>query len=112
MADVGAVPAAMFEQVPRLAASAQDWQVPVHALAQHTPCAQNPELHSVLAAQLFPSGFFVQSMLMQKYEVAQSVSAPQVALQILFGVSHWYSLQDELAAAPQVPVPLQVRGEV
>lgn len=30
---------------------------PMQALAQQTPCSQNPELHSLLAAQLVPTLF-------------------------------------------------------
>jgi hypothetical protein len=109
-ATVGATPAGICEQVPRLPVSEQDMQVPVQALAQHTPCWQNPELHSPAAAQVFPSGFLVQRLLMQKYEVAQSASAVQVVLHTMLVVSHWYSLHDEVVAAEHVPVPVQVRG--
>jgi hypothetical protein len=109
-ATVGATPAGICEQVPRLPASEQDIQVPLQALAQHTPCWQKPELHSAAEAQAFPCGFFVQRLLMQKFDVAQSVSAVQVVLQTLLAVSHWYAPHDEVVAAEQVPVPVQVRG--
>jgi hypothetical protein len=107
---VGATPAGTGEQVPGLAASAQDMQVPVHALAQHTPWAQMPELHSPADAHVFPIGFLVQSLLMQKYDVAQSVSDEQLVLQTFAATSHSYSLHDEVVAAAQVPVPVQARG--
>jgi hypothetical protein len=66
VATAGAWPAGMDEQVPLLAVSAHDWQVPVQALAQQTPWAQNPELQSVAPVQTAPIGFFEQALPMQK----------------------------------------------
>jgi hypothetical protein len=40
--------------------------VPVQALAQQTPWAQNPELQSVAPVQTAPIGFFEQALPMQK----------------------------------------------
>jgi hypothetical protein len=47
-------PAITGEQVPALAASAQETQLPVHVVRQQTPCAQIPETHSVPSAQEAP----------------------------------------------------------
>ena len=80
----GAAPAATFAHVPLLL---QAWQVPVQAVAQHTPCAQNPELHSTEVAQVAPSGFFEQVPPLQTLGDTQSVSAVQVVLQMLLVVS-------------------------
>lgn len=38
-------------------ASAQDWQAPAQAVAQHTPCAQLLDWHSDLFEQNAPLGF-------------------------------------------------------
>ncbi len=98
--------------MPALPVSAHDWQVPVQALAQQTPCAQKPESHSDAAAQVVPMGFFVQSLPMQKYDEAQSASVAQPVLQAPPAVSHPYSSQEDVVAGAQVPVPVQVRGVV
>ena len=45
------------EQVPRVAARLQDWQAPVQALLQQTPCAQKLLPHSSAAAHGWPSPF-------------------------------------------------------
>jgi hypothetical protein len=53
-------PVGIGVQVPTLPASAHDMQVVEQAALQHTPCAQNPELQSVPAAQSAPTGFLPQ----------------------------------------------------
>lgn len=58
--------------VPGAVASAQDRQVPVHAVAQQTPCAQKLDAHSVAAVQVCPSGFFEQVVPLQTFGAAQS----------------------------------------
>jgi hypothetical protein len=105
----GGAPAATFAQVPL---ELQAWQVPVQAVAQQTPCAQKPELHSTAVEQAVPSGFFEQVPPLQTLGATQSVSAMQVVLQMLLVVSQLYAPQLLLVAAEQVPVPLQVRGGV
>jgi hypothetical protein len=86
--------------------------VAVQAVAQQTPWAQKPELHSAAVAQGAPRIFFEQVPPLQTLGETQSVSAVQDVLQILLVVSQLYAPQLLLAAAEQVPVPLQVRGGV
>jgi hypothetical protein len=43
-------------QVPAVAARLQAMHASVHALLQHTPCAQKPDLHSALSLQSVPFG--------------------------------------------------------
>ena len=74
-------------QVPRLAESAHDWHVPVQAVAQQTPWAQKPELHSAPVAQVAPRIFFEHVPPLQTLGETQSVSAVQVVLQMLLVVS-------------------------
>lgn len=62
-------------------ASAHDWQVPVHALPQHTPCAQNPDTHSGAAAQAAPFPFFTQLVPMQVKGAVQSAVVVHDVLQ-------------------------------
>jgi hypothetical protein len=52
VAGTGGIPAGMLLHVPAEDARAHDWQVPVHAVAQHTPWAQNPDAHSLAPAQV------------------------------------------------------------
>jgi hypothetical protein len=63
--------------------SAHDMQVPVQAVAQQTPCAQMPLLHSPPAAQMAPLGLGPHEPFVQKFPGAQSPSVTQVALQAL-----------------------------
>lgn len=76
----GSSPAGTLVQVPSLWGIAQDLHVPAHPVAQHTPCAQMPELHSVLAPQFAPSGFLPQLPPTQELPDAQSASFEQVVL--------------------------------
>jgi hypothetical protein len=80
-------PAATGVQVPALPASAQDMQLDPHAVAQQTPCAQIPVLHSVPPAQVAPVDFSPHEPPLQTLPGAQSAFEVHVALQ---------------AAAPQV----------
>lgn len=105
-AGVGAVPLATLLHVPRLPAIAHDLHVPVHAAAQHAPCAQMPELHSALAPQLAPSGFLPQLPATQVFGIVQSASAAQVVLHCPLG-AHWNGVQGRLAPPEQVPAPSQ-----
>jgi hypothetical protein len=108
----GSCPTGMFVQVPSVAASAHDVQVPVQLELQQTPCWHDPEAHSVPAPQARPSGFLVQVPPLQTFGARQSVSAVQVTLQTLFVVSHRKFPQVDMVAAAHVPAPSQVRGDV
>jgi hypothetical protein len=46
-------------------ASAQDLQAVLHAVVQHTPCAQMPDPHSEPSEQKAPIGFTPQVRLLQ-----------------------------------------------
>ena len=67
-------------QVPALPWTAHDLQVPVQAVAQQTPSAQNAELQSSLVPQLAPIGFLPQLPETQNVPVAQSMSIEHVVL--------------------------------
>lgn len=89
--------------------------MPAHAVAQQTPWAQNPDAHSVAAAQVWPRGFFEQVPPLHTLGATQSVLAVavvHVVLHTLAVVSQRYAPHDELVAAEHVPVPLQSRGGV
>jgi hypothetical protein len=68
------VPLATFVQIPSVPESAQDWQAPVQALSQQTPCAQKPLLHWLAAEQIAPL-----------------LEGPQELLAHRLGVRHWLS---------------------
>jgi hypothetical protein len=102
----------MLVHVPGAAASAHDWHVPVQAVAQHTPCAQNPDAHSVPPAHVRPSAFFEHVPPLHTLGAAQSVSAMHVVLHAFMVVSQTYGLHDDVVAAAHIPVPLQSCGGV
>jgi hypothetical protein len=110
--DGSAAPAATCVQVPRLApGSAHERQVPVQLLAQHTPCWQMPDAHSVPPAQPAPLPRLVQTPPTQTLPPTQWASPVQV-------VRHWLlalSQANEFGHGPGVtvwhtPAALQVRG--
>ena len=96
--------------VPPVPLSAHDWQRPVQALLQQTPCAQKPELQSVASVHDPPSGTLPQLVPLQTLGEAQSAVLPQAVLQA--PVPQAYGAQDEFDTVWQVPVPLQVRAGV
>jgi hypothetical protein len=69
-----APPAGLEAQVPSEVDSAQLRQLPVQAVAQQTPSAQNPLPHSLPAAQGWPSALGPQLPFTQVWPLAQSVS--------------------------------------
>lgn len=74
----GSAPAATLVHVPTDPASAQDWQVPAHAVAQQTPWAQTFDSHSPAAAHAAPTGFVVQLPPMQVNGATQSLLTAHV----------------------------------
>ena len=86
--------------------------MPVHAVAQQTPCAQKLDAHSVAAVQVCPSGFFEHVPPLQTLGAAQSAFVVHVVLHAFAVVSQTYGLHDELAAVAHMPVPLHRRGGV
>ena len=67
-------------QVPGVPTSAHDMQLPLQAVVQQTPWAQNPLWQSPGPAQLAPGGRKPHDPLLQTLGVAQSASATQVDL--------------------------------
>jgi hypothetical protein len=77
----GSCPAGTEAQVPGDVASAHDRHVPEHAVEQHTPCAQIPELHSLPAVQLEPLGLLPQLVPTHTFGDAQSAVVAHMVLQ-------------------------------
>lgn len=61
----GSVVGAASVQVPTVPGSAHERQVPVHELAQQTPCWHCPDWHSVPAVHTAALSFFEQTPLLQ-----------------------------------------------
>jgi hypothetical protein len=83
----GSCPAGTLVQVPALPASAHDWHVPVHAVAQQTPCWQLPDAQSPGPTQVVPSAppaqlpGTQQMVPLQVAGAAQSAFVAQLVLQ-------------------------------
>jgi hypothetical protein len=78
----GSVLAGMAVQTPLVVASAQDMQIPVQDPLQQTPCWQDPEAHSALAAQSAPITFLPQIVPLQTLPFEQSVF-------VVHAARHW-----------------------
>ena len=78
----------------------------MQAVAQQTPCAQNPELHSVATAQLAPIGPLPQLPFLHVLPAAQSASTVQVVLHCP-PVAQENGAQVWLGVVTQVPRPSQ-----
>jgi hypothetical protein len=105
-----AVPAGIGVQVPGVPVRLHDIQVPVQALLQQTPWAQNPVPHSVPVPQAAPGGLRPQLMLTHWFGDTQSVLVEQVVLQAV--ALHMNGAQLALVTVRQVPAPSQVRAGV
>jgi hypothetical protein len=105
---MGACPAATGEQVPVVPVSAQDMHVPVQAVSQQTPCAQNPDTHDACAVQGAPGGSLPQLPLVQTFGLTQSALVVQVALHA--AVAQVKGSHMAVVAGRQVPAPSQVRA--
>jgi len=98
--------------VPSEVASAHERQVPAHAVEQQTFCAQNPELHSLPAAQLEPTILLPQLIPVHTLGAAQSPATVQDVLHARAVVSQPYGSQSELVTVRHTPAPSQVRAGV
>ena len=105
-------PAGTGRQVPAAPADdvAQVMHVPVQVVAQHTPWAQMPLVHSGPLAQAAPFDFSPHEPLLQVANGAQSALLAQVALQAL--VPQANGKQEEDAGVTHVPAPSQVEPGV
>jgi hypothetical protein len=104
------MPLGTLVHAPTVPATAQERQVPVHAVSQQTPCAQFPELHSAAPAHAAPIGFSPQLPVLQELGELQSAVVEQVVLHA--PVPQAYGAQIDEVTVWQVPVPLQVRAGV
>jgi hypothetical protein len=108
VAGVGSCPAGTLAQVPALPVSAHDRHVPVHAVAQQTPCAQLPELHSAAAVHTAPLGFFPQLFIVQVLGETHSALVAHVVRHAPL-LPHWNGSQpDDAAGGRHRPAPSQV----
>ena len=108
VAGVGALPAATGEQVPADPASAQDMQVPVHAVSQQTPWAQNVDTQDAPVVQGAPGGNLPQLPPVQTLGATQSALVVHVTLQA--AAPHMNGSHLATVAVRQVPAPSQLRA--
>ena len=83
--------------------SAHDTQLPLQAVVQQTPWAQNPLWQSPGAAQLAPGGRNPHEPLLQTLGVAQSASAAHVDLQAR--LPHLNGKQELCGGVTHAPAP-------
>jgi hypothetical protein len=102
----GSAPAATVVHVPAVPGSAQDWQIPLQAAAQQTPCSQKAELHSPATLHETPSGFLPQLPFTQVLGAEHSAFVVQVVRQPAVP-SQVKGAQVCVAAGVQVPFPSQ-----
>jgi len=70
----GSCPGGTDVHVPTEAGSAHDAHVPAHAVVQHTPCAQKPELHWLFIVQGAVIGSLPQLVPTQLFGATQSMA--------------------------------------
>ena len=108
---VGSVPpAAIREQVPALAGSAQDTHFAPQTVTQQTPWAQMPVPHSVPPAQTAPGGLSPHEPATQLAGCAQSALALQVDLQAAVPQANGKHELD--VGVAQAPAPSQLAAGV
>lgn len=105
-------PVGTFVQRPFVAASAHDWHEPLHAEPQQTPCAQNPDRHSVAAEQLAPSALGPQVLSVRLHtrgvrQFASFVHAPKQTFPL-----HTYGLHGDDGCVSHAPAALHIDGGV
>jgi hypothetical protein len=83
----------------------------VQAPPQQIPCWQNPDMQSVAAVHVAPSGFFPQLPLVQTFPVEQSASVAHVLLQVP-AVPHTKGAHGCVVPATQLPAPSQSEASV
>ena len=106
----GSCPLGTLLHEPTVPAIAHERQVPVQVVAQQTPCAQIPMLHSAFPPQAAPIGLRPQLLPLQVLGDAQSALVVQVVRQA--PLPHANGAQPDESTVWQVPVPLHVRAGV
>jgi hypothetical protein len=106
----GSWPAGTTLHVPRLPACAHDWQVPPHAVAQHTPCAHTFDAQSTSAAHVAPFDFLPHTPPLQVFGLTHCVFDVHVARQA--AAPHWNGVHEDCVPAAHVPVPLHWGADV
>jgi len=91
--------------------SAHDWQLPLQALSQQTPCAQRVDAHSAPAEHDAPTFFLPHELPLQTFGERQ---LPFVIVQALKHAEplQTYGLQGSESGATHWPVALHVDGGV
>jgi hypothetical protein len=109
---MGSVPAGTNLHVPWLPPSAQDWQVPVQAVAQQVDWLQFPCTHSVPKVQAAPSDFLPHTPPLQVFGLTQSLLPAHIVRQIPVPMPHSNGVQVDCVPGWQTPAPLHRGAEV
>ena len=104
-------PVTTFVHVPSVPVSAHDWQAPVQALSQQTPCAQKVDAHSLPAEQDAPGFLRPHELPLQTYCMRQLLPVAVHALKQDVALQT-YGLHGSESGATHWPVALQVEGGV
>jgi hypothetical protein len=104
-------PVETFVQTPSVPLMAHDWHAPVHALSQHTPCAQKPEPHSLAAEHEAPGFLRPHELPLQTLGERQSLPVGVQALKQAVTLQT-YGLHGSESGATHWPVELHVEGGV
>jgi hypothetical protein len=109
----GACPAGITLHVPRLPGRAQDWQVPVQAVAQQTDWLQFPCRHSLPFAQAAPSDFFPHCRAaLHTLGLRHSVEAAVHDVKHAPAAPHTYGVQVDCVPGWHTPAPLHWGADV
>jgi hypothetical protein len=84
--------------------------VPEHAPSQQTPCAQNPDMHSVVSAQVWPMPLRPHEPFVHTAGAAHSASVVQDESQTL--TPHWNGKHELAAGVTHPPCPSQIEPGV
>jgi len=99
-----------FVQAPIVPDRAHDRHALAHAVAQQTPWAQLPDMHSAPAEQKAPFGFRPQELPVQTLPGEQFASIAQLPKHLL--PLHAYGTHESASGATQAPVALQAASGV
>jgi hypothetical protein len=93
--------------VPQVPALLHTWQIPLHALLQHRPSTQKPEVQSVATVQVWPSADFAPHWwvtVLQRVPVVQSALVAQLVPHCI-PLRQVYPPHEVTTGAGQLPLP-------
>jgi hypothetical protein len=86
------------------------WHVPLHAVAQHTPCAQTFDAQSTSIVHVAPFDFLPHTPPLQVFGLTHCVFIVHAVRQA--AAPHWKGVHDDCVPAVHTPAPLHWAAEV